>query len=159
MLSEHGYDMNLKDVVQNLSSQISAFEQQMKNLSSQYSDEKREIDMKMKYCTEDSVYFRSCMNKSSQEFVRYKTAINSTKEWQKEHSEAHEQLKAELYSIKEKLEKLTKANEQKEDTVVSVESGHTKEAENRMTINSQPITVNTQATEHLPLKGDSGKSV
>ena len=159
MPREHDCDMKLKDVAQNLSSQISALKQQMKHLSSQYSDEKREIDMKIKHCTQDSIYFQSCMNKSSLELGHYKTVSNSTKELQKKQSEAHEQLKAEVYSIKEKLEKLTKANEQKEDMVVSVESGHTKEAKNHMTINAQPITLNTQSTEHLQLKSDPGKSV
>ena len=117
------------------------------------------MDMKIKLCTQDYNYFRSSMNKSSLEFKHYKTVSNSTKELQKKQSEAHEQLKVEVYLIKEKLEKLTKANEQKEDTVVSVESGDTKEANNHMTINAQATTLNTQSTEHLRLKGDPGKSV
>ena len=78
--------------------------------------------------------------------VYYKIAINATKELQKKQSEAHEQLKAEVYLIKEELEKQTKANE---DTVLSVESGHTKEV----------ITQSKEHLQELRQKGDPGNSV
>ena len=142
--SQRFYDMRLDDL-----------EREIENLTLQSIAQMREMDTKIKYCAQDSSYFRSCMNKSSQELGQCKTVID---ELRKKQNEAHEQLKAEVYSIKEKLEKLTKADELKEDAVVSVESGHTKEANNHMTINAQAITLNTQSTEYLRLKGDPGKS-